>query len=264
MLLSICIPTFNREDKVIKQIEFILKEVKGKYNDVEVIVRDNASTQGVFERIKSRFQNEDIYIYQNDINIGLVGNLKCLNKDASGKYVWFVGDDDHLHQGIVGKVYGKLNCGKGLIFINHRAVNLKGEIVLKSAFRPDVHKTIYQVFRFSGTTMMFIAACVYQKECLNEIFDKENTRLSLPLLASFYCYENGGIELVNDILIDNVWGDTSWSDSASEVFGKGVPSELFKCLRFSNNKFDVLMSIFSYLKKNYKLILMFWLKGIRN
>ncbi|MFB2651852.1 glycosyltransferase family 2 protein [Shewanella seohaensis] len=261
MLLSICIPTFNREEKVIHQIEFILKEVKGKYKDVEIIVRDNGSAQGIYQKIKEKFENEEIHIYKNNINKGLVGNLKCLNMDASGKYVWFIGDDDHLHQGIVEKVYNKLKSGKGLVFINHRAISLKGDIVLKSAFIPNVHKTIHEIFRFSGTTMMFIAACIYDKRFLNDIFDREDTRLSLPLLASFYCYERGGVEFVNEILIDNVWGDTSWSDSAIEVFGHGVPLELLKCLKLASNKFDVFMSILTYIKINYKLILKFRFKG---
>lgn len=255
MLLSICIPTFNREEKVINQIKFILKEVKGKYNDVEIIVRDNGSTQGIFEKIKAKFENEGVHIYKNNFNKGLVGNLKCLNLDASGKYVWFIGDDDHLHQGIVEKVYNKVKSGKGLVFINHRAVNLNGDIVLKSAFIPNLQKTIHEVFRFSGTTMMFISACVYEKEFLNEIFDVEDARLSLPLLASFYCYEKGGVEFINEILIDNIWGDTSWSDSAAEVFAIGVPLELLRCFKLSSNKGDVFKSIISYVRRNYKRML---------
>lgn len=60
MLLSICIPTFNRVNKVIRQIRFILVELNYGYTDIEVIVRDNNSSPYIYRLITEKFINEKI------------------------------------------------------------------------------------------------------------------------------------------------------------------------------------------------------------
>ena len=141
--LSICIPTFNRPEKLIKQVMFVLNEIENGIDSdkIEIIIRDNHSDCKSYNKVINKLAKSNIHLYRNDSNLGLIGNLNALLKDAKGEYVWFIGDDDILHAGIVRKVYE--NCiNAGLIFINHRAVDEQNNVLLKQAFNKSTQKSI--------------------------------------------------------------------------------------------------------------------------
>lgn len=259
--LSICIPTYNRPEKLIKQAIFLVNEVANLLdpNQVEIIIRDNHSDILGYDSMAQRLQGSGIKFHRNDVNIGLVGNLNALLQEATGEYVWFVGDDDILHEGIVKKVYEKC-IDIGLVFINHRAVDEQGKVKLKEAFNKHTQKSIHHVFRYSGTTMMFITACVYKRELLEEVFSTSELQLSLPFKTSLYCAEKGGVVYIDDILIDNYWGEVSWGDSSKDIFLRQVPMDLIASLHFSVSKVNALHSLVRYLSSNYKRMIKYAFK----
>ena len=69
-LLSICIPTYNRDEYLVKTIESIICQEEFKNKKVEIVVSDNASVDDT-ERIVKRYesQHENIHYYRNDKNI---------------------------------------------------------------------------------------------------------------------------------------------------------------------------------------------------
>ncbi len=94
MKVSILIPTFNREDYLPRAVESALKQ---DYPDIEVIVSDNASTDGTEEVVKKYDDNLRFKYFRNKENIGMVANWrKALNKYATGKYFMILSDDDYL------------------------------------------------------------------------------------------------------------------------------------------------------------------------
>ena len=100
-MLSICIPTYNRVRYLKELLPAIL--VQTDADDVEVIVSDNASTDGTAEYLST---TDDTHLrwWTNDENIGGDRNfLKCVAK-AKGEYVWLFGDDDIMPAGAVGRV----------------------------------------------------------------------------------------------------------------------------------------------------------------
>lgn len=241
--ISLCFPTYNRADKVIKQISFILNEVLflKQRLQIEIVVSDNCSNE--FNKCQLRDFIEKINIddlvvvYNTNINnLGLVGNLKKITSICNSDYIWFIGDDDTLHTGILSSVLQACDSQKGLLFINHQAINAEGAVVMQQAFDSKQHHDLYDVFNFSGTTMMFITACVYRADLIKEIFQQEDARLSLPFYTSLKCAEKAGVEFIDEIYIDNYWGETSWSSSSFDVFFKQVPMDLFRSIIFSNNK----------------------------
>ena len=50
--VSVIIPTYNRKDLLIACIDSILKQ---KYNDLEIIVIDNGSTDGTCELLNKKY-----------------------------------------------------------------------------------------------------------------------------------------------------------------------------------------------------------------
>lgn len=117
MLLSICIPTYNRCGKVLSLLRFIVEEVKSfSTEEVEIIVSDNCSTDNTQAVLNEYVQDKGIINYnRNSENLGLIGNLHRLVELAHGQYVWFMGDDDIYYQGVAGQVISKLKGGRIVI-----------------------------------------------------------------------------------------------------------------------------------------------------
>lgn len=102
-LISICIPTYNRAKEVEKSIISIVTQVDPEL--VEVIVSDNASTDGTQEVVKayaSRYPN--VKYFRNKENIGSERNIIESIKRASGIYIFLHGDDDYFKQGSLHRI----------------------------------------------------------------------------------------------------------------------------------------------------------------
>lgn len=95
LLLSIAIPTYNRNERVIDRLE----EMRTwNYDWLEIIIVDNASAN--HPKIDSFSSiNQSIRLVKNKINIGAPANvLKCI-EEASGKFLWILSDDDEILPG---------------------------------------------------------------------------------------------------------------------------------------------------------------------
>ena len=101
--LSICIPTYNRVRYLKELLPAILGQVDSGRAEVEVVVSDNASTDGTAVYLQSQ-SNPCLRWWTNETNIGGDRNfLKCV-AEARGEYVWLFGDDDIMPAGAVGRV----------------------------------------------------------------------------------------------------------------------------------------------------------------
>ena len=92
-LLTIAIPTFNRSrylGRLLDSLSYQLGSV-----DIELLISDNASsdnTQAVLEDFRVR---ELVFrSLLNQTNLGADGNIAQCFTEASGRYVWIIGDDD--------------------------------------------------------------------------------------------------------------------------------------------------------------------------
>jgi abequosyltransferase len=236
-LLTIAMPTFNRSLKAQRQAAFLIEDMRGFEDEIEFLVSDNASTDDTVMALAARCPPAvgGPRVHVNSVNLGLVGNLNRIIQLATGRYLWMVGDDDRLHAGIVPVVLASLrSADRGLIFINHQAIDQQGRVAIPSALpAAPGPRDLLDVFRHSGTTMMFITACIYRSDILRDVVacDRDQRdRLSAPLHWSFACAGKGGMDVIRSIQIDNVWGDTSWKASVQLVFDVQVPRELSRCI----------------------------------
>lgn len=97
VLLSICIPTFNRAAWLEASLA-AWAEQSQEFSNVEIVVCDNASddeTPRITAQIAATFANAPLRIYRNSHNIGGHPNfLRLVSELAHGDWVWMVGDDD--------------------------------------------------------------------------------------------------------------------------------------------------------------------------
>jgi glycosyltransferase involved in cell wall biosynthesis len=96
MKLSICIPTFNRKNKLINCVNSIYLASLNSKLDFEVCISDNGSSYDIYDLIK-QFENKlKLKINKNESNIGYMPNLLKVISISRGDFVWAMGDDDLL------------------------------------------------------------------------------------------------------------------------------------------------------------------------
>ena len=91
---SVCLPCFNRQDYTCEAIESVLNQT---FNDFELIISDNGSTDGTIDVIKEYAQKDKrIRLYINECDIGACSNLNCCLLYSRGEYIKFLFSDDLL------------------------------------------------------------------------------------------------------------------------------------------------------------------------
>jgi glycosyltransferase involved in cell wall biosynthesis len=90
--VSVLIPVYNRESLITETVQSVLNQT---YQDFEIIIVDNASTDNTWEVCKQLAKKDlRIKIWQNDINIGPVLNWKKCIEKAQGEYGKILFSDD--------------------------------------------------------------------------------------------------------------------------------------------------------------------------
>lgn len=116
--LSICIPLWNQEDLIVKALDSIPRRP-----DIEVIVRDDASTDRSLEvakQYKEDHPNLNLRVYANEKNCGVTGNSNRLLDDISGEYYHFLGNDDYLLTDEYNRVIDMIDGEYDIYYINLR------------------------------------------------------------------------------------------------------------------------------------------------
>lgn len=165
--LSICIPTYNRKRNLSELLD-VLAELIGEDN-VEVIVSDNASTDGTKEYMedleqKGRFKN--LRYHRNDENMGPDNNFLMCYKLAKGNYVWLLGDDDMIMGNIISIIIEVTKkYSPGVVYID-QTIEKNGE---KSEISTDDKIFVcndYVDFLFRVDADYFISAFICKKEII--------------------------------------------------------------------------------------------------
>ena len=89
-LVSVCIPTYNRAGMVGDAIRSALAQT---YKNIEVLIVDNASTDGT-TTVVSLFTDPPLRYVRNDRNLGLFGNCNRCIELSRGKYLHILHSDD--------------------------------------------------------------------------------------------------------------------------------------------------------------------------
>jgi len=92
-LVSICIPNYNNADYIEEAIQSAINQT---YENIEVIVVDNCSTDGSWELIKAFYSHPKVFVTQNQENLGMVGNFRRALEDSTGGLVTYLCSDDCL------------------------------------------------------------------------------------------------------------------------------------------------------------------------
>lgn len=193
-LLSIVIPTYNRCDVLLKGLDLLDAQMSGVGSMVEVIVKDDCSTDET-QRLISRkeYSNFDFEYSRNLTNIGLERNLIEAGRHARGQYLWIFGDDDRiessegLHEVI--KTIKETNCD--ICILNRTRKNITFDRVLSSdwmgiAGSPDITYAGMRNFflRWGFISVAgFISVNIFKRELFYKAFNKRFFGTMYPQLG---------------------------------------------------------------------------------
>lgn len=146
-LFSVCIPAYNRARFLEALLESILSQ---DYPDLEVVICEDASPEreqisSVVGKFKQLYPRSITY-HENERNLGYDANIRRLIEKASGRFCFFMGNDDLMCPGALTEVAGVLR----------RYYNVG--LVLKSyAWFDDVPENINQTVRYFKGECQFAA-----------------------------------------------------------------------------------------------------------
>jgi len=267
--LSICIPTYNRSDLLISQLEFLRTEIFPFSTEIEIIVADNCSSDEHRNKIIDyhNIHKSDFELKLNPINLGSIGNIYFLLENADSEYIWFLSDDDVLKPGILKRLVEILTINKTLsyVFLNYTTFvnnpdDCKDTVDLHNYFGylSEGKECLMDLFKQNGPINMFITSCVYKVASL-QLFASERKKQTLmdPLLFSFVLGRDS-IYIEKEIFVKERCENFSWSNEGHSIFGWQIQVGLIELLSYSYSKKEISQMIYtSYLKGKYFRMLLF-------
>jgi glycosyltransferase involved in cell wall biosynthesis len=228
--VSVCIPTYNRAGMLKEAVEAVLAQT---FTDFELIVSDNASTDGTESVVRS-FDDPRIRYVKNERNIGHRENWnQCLSL-ARGEYIALIPDDDQMMPDNLDAKVDMLtrHPNVGLVHSKYHVIDEHGDITQRNVNRgPQRHEdavergydlltTLLQDNAIHESTVMFRRACYtrlggFSRELVC-VFDYEYWMR----LAAYY-----DVGFVAKPLVE--WRQHSGSLTISSFSSGGTPSESF-------------------------------------
>lgn len=255
VLLSICMPTYNRLQHIQRQIKYFINELELSGNGlVEVIISNNASTDGTKGFLKEYEGKFDwLRINNNQENVGAYGNMTWLLNHARGKYIWIPGDDDYLKKGVVNNILLILSTNNiTYLYLSRRPINEQTKQIQQEwkRFAIDYDRSIrveydklvsltkenYSDLKFQ-TSSIFLTenALKYYNE--SKIYPVDIQANCHSLFKSIRSMQDGLSYFYSDVCILSGI-DISWGDSMINYLFNGDPQFVMGLTQFGFKKND--------------------------
>ena len=153
IILSICIPTYNRGQSLFDNVK---KWLQSDNKNFEIVIADNCSMDNTVELLKS-IEDSRLKIIENDKNYGSYVNGKIALAGGTGKYVMFMTDKDFLDIKNIDKVIDILS-------------NLD---VAAGRFFPDCKDGEFKIRRFTGMVKKLSKFCFCGNHPSGFFFDRK-------------------------------------------------------------------------------------------
>ena len=110
-ILSICIPTYNRKEKLKRLVDSICSQSDSIKDKIEICVSDNASTDGTKQYLNELREKLPFVVKTkfNEVNEGMDANIISSLELGNGEFLWILGDDDYPSQGSLKKLVSFLD-----------------------------------------------------------------------------------------------------------------------------------------------------------
>nr|WP_298994247.1 glycosyltransferase [uncultured Polaribacter sp.] len=208
MKLSILIPTYNRAEFLIKNLNILASFIKdtNHLNLIEIVIGNNRSTDNT-DNLVNKFilDNELINInyFLNKNNIGLEKNALTVLDKANSKFVMYLGDDDYLDFGYFEKILHSLDNISNLSCIIPNYIPITKEGAILGNGRDDNETTVISNKGFLNCLNNSwrghqLSGLVFKREGLLEAYKKHNISNIYPFIffVSYSCLNGKTLHII--------------------------------------------------------------------
>ena len=266
IIISICIPTYNRAHTLTHLLSSIARESKrlSLESAIEVIVSDNASKDNTEELI-SFFSNKikNIKYIRLEENKGFGVNITNAVHNASGRYCWLMGSDEILCEGALLKVinaFYNVDSAPDIILGN----TITDGLERKFFFDYKQVESVYSINNFSD----FINNCTELSSCFGfistiiikkEIFTSDAIPVEYighpytHMLRIIYFIRNSEcrLKLLGYPLVETGTEANEWNAIILNHFKLDYQTGYAICHDIFNDKPDIVKSFSLLLKRQY-------------
>jgi len=194
--VSVIMSTFNSAGSVSKSIESITNQT---YKNLELLIVDDNSSDDTFNIIKRYSElNENIFVFKNELNIGLTKSLNFLILKSKGELIARQDDDDISYPGRIKKQVDELERD-GLDFCTTRALTnpTKKKIPGISYYLP-----VEQLLKFKnpfihGTLLIKKETIQSQSGYDENFYYAQDLKLMIDLIDNGFKYK-----IINEVLYE--------------------------------------------------------------
>jgi len=182
--LTVSIPTYNRAGMLDAQLTYLSAELEGIEDECDIVVSDNCSTDNTPEVIanwRQRFAGRISFTTnRNDHNIGGMANIVHCISQATGKFVWSLGDDDVIQRGAIHYIVGKIkeHGNLSLILLNGYGRDINTNKILQERWFDNTTDRLSKDSASEFETflehhmggVLFISSAVYRTDLVHRAF----------------------------------------------------------------------------------------------
>lgn len=146
--VTVCVPTRDRVRYLVEAINSVMNQT---FDDFELLVCDNASTDSTVETVRE-LRDPRIRLVRHPSNIGMAANWRYAVREASGIYCGVLADDDRWDPTFLERLLGPLEHDPGVdvAFSDHWIMDANGQVRLEDSeecnrrfrggLRPGLHR----------------------------------------------------------------------------------------------------------------------------
>ena len=201
--VSVVIPTYNRLPLLKRAVNSVVNQV---YQNIELIILDNASTDGTreyLEGLTSSSAGLSIRVVRNSENIGFVKNIQQVKNYATGDFVCILSDDDYLLPELLLKGVAALESSPEvtLWYCRAKIVTTQDEIIGYSICgkKYETGKSFVRGF-LRGWRQIPWAGALCRKTALDEIGWYRCNAISIDLATLMCCAMRGWVAFCSEVL----------------------------------------------------------------
>ena len=199
-LVTIAIPTYNRADSYLKHtLECAINQT---YENIEILVSDNCSTDHTEELVKS-YRDQRITYFKQKTNLGQRGNSNFLLDQANGEYFHMFHDDDSIDPDFIEICMekAKYRTGLGIIMSGSRMIDENNHTIQENRNETEglsLEEFILSWYEYKMN--IFLCCTLFGTSTLKEIggFEEKYNRYD-DVAANWKCTREAGRVDVPDV-----------------------------------------------------------------
>ena len=175
--VSIIIPTFNRKNMLIRCINSVLSS---NYNNFELIIADDNSTDGTDIKIKKYLKNKKIKYIKNNKEMLLSYTINRAIKITDGKFIFILDDDNIIDKNCILNLVNSFNLDNNIAIVGPLALyyskkdtimhaGAKRSIFMRRAIYPYQNEKWKNQVKEGDKVFDFLNAFMFKKSIIKKI-----------------------------------------------------------------------------------------------